>query len=102
MNTGSNQGGFSGRFGRRARAALQDESVYLVVLDELTYALNDHWLDKGEVLEALAQRPPAQSVVITGRGAKPYLKDAAETVTEMRVLKHAFHEGIAARKGVEW
>lgn len=86
----------------RALAALRDDSVYLVVLDELTYALNYHWLDRNEVLEALSQRPPEQSVVITGRGAKQYLKDAADTVTEMRPLKHAFDDGIAARKGVEW
>ncbi|WP_345780043.1 cob(I)yrinic acid a,c-diamide adenosyltransferase [Microbulbifer litoralis] len=86
----------------RALAALRDDSVYLVVLDELTYALNYHWLNKGEVLDALAQRPPEQSVVMTGRGAKQYLRDAADTVTEMRALKHAFNDGVAARKGVEW
>ena len=86
----------------RARTALSDSSVYLVVLDELTYALNYRWLDKGEVLEAIAQRPADQTVIITGRGAKQYLKDAADTVTEMRALKHAFHDGIAARQGIEW
>ncbi|WP_193161751.1 cob(I)yrinic acid a,c-diamide adenosyltransferase [Microbulbifer hainanensis] len=86
----------------RARTALSDSSVYLVVLDELTYALNYHWLDKDEVLEAIAQRPADQTVIITGRGAKQYLKDAADTVTEMRALKHAFHDGIAARQGIEW
>ena len=86
----------------KALAALRDDSVYLVVLDELTYALNYHWLDKAEVLEALAQRPREQTVIITGRGAKQYLKDAADTVTEMRAEKHAFSDGIAARKGIEW
>lgn len=86
----------------RVLAALRDDSVYLVVLDELTYALNYHWLDKAEVLEALAQRPREQTVIITGRGAKQYLKDAADTVTEMRAEKHAFSDGIAARKGIEW
>ncbi|SHF17393.1 cob(I)alamin adenosyltransferase [Microbulbifer donghaiensis] len=86
----------------KARVALQDEETYLVVLDELTYALNYHWLDKQEVVEAIQQRPLQQTVVITGRGAKQYLKDIADTVSEMRALKHAFSEGIAARKGIEW
>ncbi|SEA46185.1 cob(I)yrinic acid a,c-diamide adenosyltransferase [Microbulbifer marinus] len=86
----------------KALAALQDENIYLVVLDELTYALNYHWLDKGEVVRAIQNRPPQQTVVITGRGAKQYLKDIADTVSEMRALKHAFSDGIAARRGIEW
>ncbi|MFC6633077.1 cob(I)yrinic acid a,c-diamide adenosyltransferase [Microbulbifer taiwanensis] len=86
----------------KALAALRDESVYLVVLDELTYALNYHWLEKQEVIDAIQQRPPQQTVVITGRGAKQYLKDIADTVSEMRSIKHAFDNGVAARKGIEW
>ncbi|SDJ96430.1 cob(I)yrinic acid a,c-diamide adenosyltransferase [Microbulbifer yueqingensis] len=86
----------------RLRAALADESVYLVVLDELTYALNYKWLEREEVIAAIENRPREQSVIITGRGAKQYLKDIADTVTEMRPHKHAFESGIAARKGIEW
>lgn len=86
----------------KALAALQDDNIYLVILDELTYALNYHWLDKEEVVQAIKNRPPQQTVVITGRGAKQYLKDIADTVSEMRALKHAFSDGIAARKGIEW
>ncbi|GAA5443295.1 corrinoid adenosyltransferase [Microbulbifer sp. NBRC 101763] len=82
--------------------AMRDESVYLVVLDELTYALNFHWLDKAEVLAAIRDRPKEQSVIITGRGAKQYLRDIADTVSEMRAEKHAFASGLAARKGIEW
>ncbi|GMG88022.1 cob(I)yrinic acid a,c-diamide adenosyltransferase [Biformimicrobium ophioploci] len=81
---------------------LADPEIYLVVLDELTYALNYKWLDKQEVLEAIQNRPAEQSVVITGRGAKQYLLDAADTVSEMTLQKHAFHAGVAARKGIEW
>ncbi|AMX03328.1 cob(I)yrinic acid a,c-diamide adenosyltransferase [Microbulbifer thermotolerans] len=86
----------------KALAALRDESVYLVVLDELTYALNFHWLEKREVLEAIQGRPRGQTVIITGRGAKQYLRDIADTISEMRPVKHAFNDGIAARKGIEW
>ncbi|WOX06893.1 cob(I)yrinic acid a,c-diamide adenosyltransferase [Microbulbifer pacificus] len=86
----------------KLKSALADKSVYLVVMDELTYALNYKWLDKAEVLEAIENRPPEQSVIITGRGAKQYLVDVADTVTEMKSHKHAFENGISARKGVEW
>ncbi|UHQ56771.1 cob(I)yrinic acid a,c-diamide adenosyltransferase [Microbulbifer sp. YPW16] len=83
-------------------AALADESVYLVVLDELTYALNYKWLDRDAVITAIENRPREQTVIITGRGAKQYLKGIADTVTEMRAEKHAFEKGVAARKGIEW
>ncbi|WP_444889356.1 cob(I)yrinic acid a,c-diamide adenosyltransferase [Microbulbifer sp. DLAB2-AA] len=86
----------------KAREALRDERVYLVVLDEITYALNYRWLDKEEVVQAIQQRPREQTVVITGRGAKQYLKDVADTVSEMCAEKHAFNAGIAARRGIEW
>ncbi|MFD1217583.1 MULTISPECIES: cob(I)yrinic acid a,c-diamide adenosyltransferase [Microbulbifer] len=86
----------------KLKAALADESVYLVVMDELTYALNYKWLDKMEVVQAIENRPSEQSVIITGRGAKQYLMDIADTVTEMKSHKHAFENGVSARKGVEW
>lgn len=82
--------------------SLRDPSVYLVVLDELTYALNYHWLDKEEILQVLRERPREQSVIVTGRGARQYLQDIADTVTEMNSKKHAFAAGLAARKGIEW
>lgn len=86
----------------KLKNALADESVYLVVMDELTYALNYKWLDKDEVLSAIENRPKEQSVIVTGRGARHYLLDIADTVTEMKSLKHAFEAGVSARKGVEW
>lgn len=86
----------------KARAALADPSVYLVVLDELTYALNYKWLQREDVISAIENRPEEQTVIITGRGAKQYLKELADTVTEMRPEKHAFEAGVAARKGIEW
>lgn len=87
---------------QKARAALADPSVYLVVLDELTYALNYKWLERDEVTSAIETRPDGQTVIITGRGARQYLKQLADTVTEMRPEKHAFEAGVSARKGIEW
>lgn len=85
-----------------AKAAFNNPDIHLVLLDEMTYALNYKWLDKDEVLETIAKRPPQQSVIITGRGAKKYLQDACDTYSEIKAVKHAFQAGIKAQKGIEW
>lgn len=81
---------------------LADPQIGLVVLDEFTYALKYGWLDIALVLAALAARPPTQHVIITGRGAPDALIAAADTVTEMKLVKHAFQTGVKARPGLEW
>ena len=83
------------------RGMLADESLGLVVLDELTYPLKYGWLDIDQVLADLEARPPMQHVVITGRGAPRELIDAADTVTELRDVKHAFRAGVRAQKGID-
>ena len=85
----------------QAKAFLEDPTVDLVVLDELNIALKYQYIDIQEVLDALAQRPAMQHVVITGRGARDELIAAADTVSEHREIKHAFHSGVVAQKGVE-
>lgn len=80
---------------------LQDPEIHLVVLDELTYPLKYNWLDIDVVLEAIANRPPMQHVVITGRGAPQKLLDAADTISEIADIKHAFRAGIKAQPGVD-
>ena len=86
---------------RVAREMLRDQTLGLVVLDELTYPLKYGWLDLATVLEDLAARPPLQHVVITGRAAPAALVEAADTVTELRDVKHAFRAGVRAQKGVD-
>ena len=73
-----------------------------MVLDELNIALKYGYLSLEQVLRDIASRPMAQHVVVTGRGAPPALVEAADTVTEMGVIKHAFKSGIKAQKGVEF
>lgn len=80
----------------------KDESINLVLLDELTYMLNYKYLDKERVLDAIMQRPRNQNVIITGRGAKQYLLDIADTVSEVKSIKHAFDHGVKAQVGIEW
>ncbi len=85
-----------------ALGMLRDPAYDLVMLDELNIVLGSQYLPLEEVLEALQQRPPMQHVIITGRGAPKGLIEAADTVTEMRMEKHAFKAGVMAQKGVEF
>jgi len=87
---------------QQAKQFLADPDIHLVLLDEMTYMLGYDYLNKEEVLSAIANRPENQSVVVTGRGAISELKDMADTVSEIKDVKHAFREGIKARKGVDW
>lgn len=80
---------------------LNDSSIDLVVLDELTYPIKYGWLELDIILADLNARPAMQHVVITGRGASKALCEAADTVTELADIKHAFRAGIAAQKGVD-
>lgn len=86
----------------KAREMLQDESIGLVLLDELNIALKYKYLDVEDVLDDIAARPAGQHVIVTGRAAPQAIIDAADTVTEMTLIKHAFSAGIAAQPGIEW
>lgn len=85
-----------------ARQLLSDPQIALVVLDELNIALKHGYLDLDVVLRDIESRPELQHVVATGRGAPPALLEAADTVTEMTLVKHAFKAGVKAQKGVEF
>ncbi len=85
-----------------ARKMLADPDLALVVLDELTYLLSYGWLNSDEVLADLAARPPMQHVVVTGRAASQALCDAADTVSEIADVKHAYRDGVKAQAGVDW
>lgn len=86
----------------QAEKFLRDESVDLVVLDEITYMFKYQYLPIEPFLELLTHRPKMQTVIITGRGAKTALKDIADTVSVIGDEKHAFRAGIKARPGVDW
>lgn len=78
------------------------ESCFLLVLDELNIALQYDYLPTDEIVEVIANKPDHLNIIITGRGAPQALIDAADTVTEMTQIKHAFESGIQAQKGVEF
>lgn len=85
-----------------AEPMLRDDSYHLVVLDELTYMLSYKYLDEEKVLAALANRPRSQTVVVTGRGGGSALRELADTVSEIREIKHAYKAGVKARQGVDF
>jgi cob(I)alamin adenosyltransferase len=81
---------------------LADDSYDLVVLDELTYMIAYDYLPEADIVEAIAQRPREQSVVVTGRGGGAALQAVMDTVSEVKEVKHAFKSGIKARRGVDY
>jgi cob(I)alamin adenosyltransferase len=87
---------------RVAREKLASGAYGLVVLDEVTYPVSWGWIPAAEVVSAIAERPPTVNVVLTGRDAPAELVDAADTVTEMRSLRHAFDRGVRAIRGIDF
>lgn len=86
----------------QAQTYLRDPACGLLILDEFTYALSYGWLATDEVLRAFASRPHMQHVIVTGRAASAVLVEAADTVTDMTLVKHAYQAGVKAMPGVEW
>lgn len=80
----------------------EDPTYDLIILDELNIVIGMDYLPIAEVVEALANRPRELSICVTGRGAKDELIEVADTVSEMRLIKHAYEAGIKARRGVEF
>ncbi|WP_043527079.1 cob(I)yrinic acid a,c-diamide adenosyltransferase [Litchfieldella xinjiangensis] len=85
-----------------AKRMLADPDVYLVVLDEITYMVKFGYLDFAELKTALENRPAEQTVILTGRNAHRDLVAMADTVTEMQETKHAFNDGLQARRGIDY
>jgi cob(I)alamin adenosyltransferase len=85
-----------------AKAKLASGDYDLLILDELTYIVTFGWVPVADVVAGIRDRAARTNVVITGRDAAPELVELADTVTEMRKVKHAYDAGIGARKGIEY
>jgi cob(I)alamin adenosyltransferase len=85
-----------------AKKAIASGEWDMVVLDEINYAISYGMLDPAEVAAALRDRPEMLHVILTGRNAHPLLVEMADTVTEMREVKHAYEQGILAQRGIEY
>ena len=85
-----------------AAAAILSGDWDLIVLDEINYAIGYKMLDPEKVADVLRRRPEMLHVILTGRNAHPTLVELADTVTEMREVKHAYQKGILAQRGIEF
>lgn len=86
----------------QAAAVISGGDHQLVILDELTYLCSWGWIDTSEVVGTIKQRPDHVNIVITGRDAPQDLIDIADTVTEMTEIKHAYSQGIRAKRGIDY
>ena len=85
-----------------SRAVIEAGAHELVVLDEVTYPINWGWIDIADAVSVIRDRPTHVNVVCTGRDAPDELVAIADTVTEMRVVKHAYDRGVRAKKGIDF
>ncbi len=85
-----------------ARAAIESGEWDMVILDEINYAIGYGMLDPAKVAATLRGKPEMVHVILTGRNAHPSLVELADTVTEMREVKHAYQKGILAQRGIEY
>lgn len=83
------------------KSMLQNPELDIVLLDELNIVLAMKYLDTDTVLADIANRPSMQHVIITGRDAPDAVIEAADTVSRVEDIKHAFRAGIKAQKGIE-
>jgi cob(I)alamin adenosyltransferase len=85
-----------------AEKAILSEQWDLVILDEINYAISYGMLDPGKVAEVLKHKPEMVHVILTGRNAHSAIVELADTVTEMRQVKHAYEKGVMAQRGIEY
>jgi cob(I)alamin adenosyltransferase len=85
-----------------ARALIDAGEHRLVILDELTYLCTWGWIDTDAVVTTLANRPDHVNVIVTGRDAPAEIVELADTVTEMTEIKHAYRNGIRAKRGIDY
>lgn len=85
-----------------AASAINSRDWDLVILDEINYAISYHMLDPAKVVGVLKNKPAMVHVILTGRNAHPTIVELADTVTEMRQVKHAYEKGVEAQRGIEY
>ena len=86
----------------KSKEYIKDEIHDVVILDELTYAVSYDWIEIDDVIKALQEKPEMKHIIITGRDCHPKIIEVADLVTEMKLIKHPYKQGIAAQKGIEF
>jgi cob(I)alamin adenosyltransferase len=86
----------------KAKERVISDSYDLLILDEITYPINWGWVGIDDVLGAIIGRPSRLNLILTGRDAPAALVEVADTVTEMKKVKHAYDQGVMARRGIDY
>ncbi len=86
----------------KAKSLIDHGAHRLIILDEISYALTWKWVDTDDVVSVIQHRPELVNIILTGRDMAPEVIDIADTVTEMRQIKHAFEQKIVAKKGIDY
>ncbi len=86
---------------QKTKQAILSGAYFLVVCDEITYPIIYGWIDLEDVVHTLKNRPKDVHVCLTGRNCPEEIIEIADTVTEMKSIKHAFDAGIPAQRGIE-
>jgi cob(I)alamin adenosyltransferase len=86
----------------RAREVVLADEYDMIVLDEILGSIKANLIGLDDVLGLIRDKPERLHLVLTGRGAPPELVDAADLVTEMKMIKHPFQQGIKAQRGIEF
>ena len=87
---------------KEAEQAILSSRYDLVILDEINYAISYSMLDPAKVVAVLKRKPEMVHVILTGRNAHPSIVEIADTVTEMKQVKHAYEKGVMAQRGIEY
>jgi len=85
-----------------AKALIEAGQHKLVILDEITYLCTWGWIDTDDVVATIRKRPDTVNVIVTGRDAPTAIVELADTVTEMTEIKHAYRDGIRAKRGIDY
>lgn len=86
----------------KCREVLHDKEHQVVIFDEINYVLKYNFLDVQDIVKELKKKPPLKHVILTGGGAPDPLIEIADLVTEMKCIKHPYHQGIKAQPGIEY
>jgi len=86
----------------KAVEMIDSDEYDLIILDEITYLTNYKFIDINGLIDALKHKPDRLTIILTGRDADPKLIEIADTVTEMKKIKHCFDKGVKAKRGIEF
>ncbi len=87
---------------RLAKEKISSGSYQIVILDEITHAVNHGFIELADVIQTLKQKDEMLHIILTGRNAPPEIIEIADLVTEMKLLKHPYEKGVPAQKGIEF